>query len=256
VRTPSRADSGIRINSATYPSPFDPDGPGPLGVGDPTLISAFGRDDIDSETVFSYELGFRGQPTPGLTLDITAFYNDFEDLTTSEQSFAIEQVPAPPHVLIANSFDNQMKGESYGLEVEAKLQITPTWRLIGSYSWLKLDMSLDGASTDYSRIQDLENSSPEHQFQLHSRWDINDELEVDFGLYLTESIEARDASSRVHIPGYARLDVNIGWTPHENIRLNLVGQNLLDSKHPEFVTFDTLASEVPRSLYGQITVSF
>jgi hypothetical protein len=37
------------------------------------------------------------------------------------------------------------------------------------------------------------------------------------------------------------------------IELNLVGQNLLDDHHPEFIPASPSAREIERSIYGKVT---
>ena len=54
-----------------------------------------------------------------------------------------------------------------------------------------------------------------------------------------------------HIQAYTTLDVRYAWRPIEGLELSLVGQNLLDARHPEFVP-DLLPSEtlqVERGVY-------
>jgi iron complex outermembrane receptor protein len=57
---------------------------------------------------------------------------------------------------------------------------------------------------------------------------------------------------------YVTPDARLSWRPQDNLELSLVGQNLLDDHHPEFVPeiIDTSPSEVERSVYGEITWRF
>lgn len=54
------------------------------------------------------------------------------------------------------------------------------------------------------------------------------------------------------------MDVRLGWSPADNLEISIVGRNLLDSAHQEFVPafVDTLPSQVERSVYGKITWRF
>jgi iron complex outermembrane receptor protein len=187
---------------------------------------------------------------------VAAFYNDYDNLNSSETSFTLEPTPAPAHVLIAQTFDNQLQGESYGLELAATWQVTPDWRLRAGYTWQKFNMELDSTSSDTTTVADREDANPEQQLQLHSHWDIRDNLELDAALYLVDSVEPRASTGRIHVPGYGRLDMRLAWRPEKNLELSLVGQNLLDDKHPEYLTADLLSTEVPRTVYGQIKYRF
>jgi iron complex outermembrane receptor protein len=57
-------------------------------------------------------------------------------------------------------------------------------------------------------------------------------------------------------PGYIEMDLCLAWRPRKNLELAVVGQNLLDSHHYEFIpmenTFAPL-TETPRSVYGAVT---
>jgi iron complex outermembrane receptor protein len=57
---------------------------------------------------------------------------------------------------------------------------------------------------------------------------------------------------------YITLDVRLGWKVRENVELSVVGQNLLDDRHPEYEPefVDTIATEVERSVYGKVTWQF
>ncbi len=56
-------------------------------------------------------------------------------------------------------------------------------------------------------------------------------------------------------PSYIEMDLRLAWRPREHLELALVGQNLLDSHHYEFVpSLDMFSplNEVPRSVYGSV----
>ena len=60
------------------------------------------------------------------------------------------------------------------------------------------------------------------------------------------------------IDGYVTMDARIAWKPLKTLELALVGQNLFQRRHPEYIpeTINTTASEVPRSVYGKVTWRF
>jgi len=63
---------------------------------------------------------------------------------------------------------------------------------------------------------------------------------------------------RPKIPSYITLDVRLAWLPRKNLEIAIVGQNLLDDRHPEFApTFiGTQQTEVERSIYGTVVWRF
>ena len=63
------------------------------------------------------------------------------------------------------------------------------------------------------------------------------------------------------VDSYLELDLRLGWKPRPNLEISLVGQNLFDDHHPEFVTetrnqAGVLATEVSRGVYGKIVWRF
>ena len=57
----------------------------------------------------------------------------------------------------------------------------------------------------------------------------------------------------VRVDSYITLDVRLAWKPLKNLELTLVGQNLAERWHREFVSLDSLSTQVQRGVYGKIT---
>jgi len=47
--------------------------------------------------------------------------------------------------------------------------------------------------------------------------------------------------------GYTTADVHLGWWPSKYVELSIVGRNLFDPQHAEFVTTNSLNEQVHRS---------
>ncbi|MEI2782511.1 MAG: TonB-dependent receptor [Candidatus Competibacter sp.] len=77
VRTPSRAEDGMTLDLVTYRAP-------PLNF--PVLLVLRGDAAFDSETLTAYELGYRVLPSERLSLDFTAFYNDYDRSARRQRS--------------------------------------------------------------------------------------------------------------------------------------------------------------------------
>ena len=52
------------------------------------------------------------------------------------------------------------------------------------------------------------------------------------------------------------MDLRLGWFPTENLEMAVVGRNLLDDQHPEFVPQTGPQREVENSVYGKVTLRF
>jgi iron complex outermembrane recepter protein len=232
VRTPSRAESDIVLN----PAP-----PVPLPPG---LITIFGNPNMESEKLLAYELGYRIQPIDQLKFDLTAFYNDYDDLRTLEP---IRAGPVSPSIV-----SNKLFGESYGAEISATAQVTSRWRLQGSYSYLDVRLHRESGSHDTSTETTIEGSSPHNQFFIRSL------INLGWNVQFDSTLRYVDVLAAPKVPSYITLDVRLAWSPRKDLEFAIVGQNLLDERHPEFApTFiGTQQTEVERSVYGTVVWRF
>ncbi|MCM8855953.1 MAG: TonB-dependent receptor [Candidatus Thiodiazotropha sp.] len=211
VRTPSRIETDVNIRV------------GPISVS--------GNEAFDTEKLLAYELGYRTQATSNLSLDIAAFYNEYDDLST----FELIGPPSPGNIQIG--LDNLMSGESYGLELVANWEVSARWRIKASHAWLKVNLETDSSSSDTASTESAD-ITPEHQTQLRSQLDLPYDLEFDTSIYYVDEIP------NSVIDGYTRLDMRLGWKPVNNLELSLALQNLLDDEHPEFIEFSGFSGPV------------
>jgi iron complex outermembrane receptor protein len=143
---------------------------------------------------------------------------------------------------------NAMKGTGTGAEIAATWNVTHDWRLSGSYSLMELNL-YGGAAADKSFY---EGNTPTDEFQLHSYYNLTRNVELNASGYYVDPLATGS------IPAYFRLDLGITWKPTDNISISLVGQNLLQAHHLEFssVQQGTQATQIPRTIYGQVEMKF
>ena len=245
VRTPSRADHDIKI---TQPLEL----PGVLGL-------AQGNPAVGAEQLNAYELGYRFRTREKFTADLSLFYNDYLRLRSSEIDPASLQtigallagVPLTPPILISTQEALKLHGETYGGEVSLGAQLTRTWRLRATYSYLRMDLRLQPDSTDLTGVN-AERRSPRHQAYLWSQHDLGAKWHLDWRLRFVDALPA------AAVPDYTELDVRIAWRPADRWELSVVGQNLLQPRHPEFVpsSIATPIAEVPRGYYLQVRYGY
>lgn len=240
VRTPSRIEDDGRFNSQVIP-PGIPDNPTPM----PALVALVGDRDFGSEELIAYELGYRVQATDRLYVDIAAFYNVYDNLRTFEPGTPFLEIsPAPMHLVQPLVADNEMDGETYGVEVMADFRASDWCRLQAAYTYLQMHLRPDSEGS--------EGLSPHHQLSLRSSMDLPKELELDMWVRYVDDLPGQNVGS------YVTLNLHLGWKPHKNLELSIVGQNLLDNRHPEFMPEGevTLPSEVEPSVYGKVIWRF
>jgi iron complex outermembrane recepter protein len=219
VRVPSRIDRDFFLFAA--PSL-------PLLVGD----------DMQSEKLIAYELGWRAQPDPRLSLSVSTFYNDYDDLRTIE--------PGPAPTGLPFTLGNGSQGHAYGAELGAAYQVTERWRLRGGYTFVKKELSLNPGSADINGGSS-EGNDPEHQFVIQSSADLPGRVALDAVVRFVDALPDPPA------PSYAGLDLRLAFQATERLELAVVGQNLLSGQHAEFNADSPTSDEVQRGIYARIT---
>jgi iron complex outermembrane receptor protein len=244
VRTPSRAENDVRLNSLVIPGAFPPFS---------GLVSQFGNDGLDAEELYAYELGYRFVPSENLSVDLAMYYNNYDKLLTIEPGTpAFETSPQPPHLLIPFIGENEMDGEIFGLELAVDWRPVDWWHLKASYSYQQIQMHLNKSSLDIIS-ESAEGTTPHNQFFLRSSFDLPKKLELDLSPRYTDNL------SFIKIDSYVELDARLAWKPFKNLEMSLIGQNLLDSHHPEFkqsVLVETGSTEIERSVFAKIEWKF
>ena len=247
VRTPALTEEGLRLNSAVIP-PATPANPTPF----PAVVTVFGSRQFQSEDLLAYELGYRVQATNSFSADIATFYNTYSNLRTAEPGAPfLEGSPAPTDVVIPFVAANKMSGGTYGVELFADWRVVPKWRLVGSYSYLQMDISKNANSLDPT--PDLPNgSSPRHQWYVRSSIDLPKHFDDDTTLRFVDHLPS------LNMPSYYSLDAHLGWRPVPSVEFSIGGQNLLNNQHLEFIPdfINTSPTEVKRSIFGSITLKF
>src|SRR5213082_105343 len=251
VRTPALTEEGLRLNSQVIP-PGTVQNPTPF----PSVVAVFGshrfNSEFNSEDLLAYELGYRVQVTSSLSADIATFYNNYSNLRTAEPGAPFpEGSPAPTDFVIPFVAGNKMSGGTYGVELFADWKVVPKWRLMGSYSYLQMDIHKNLDSQDPTP-DNPNGSSPRHQWYLRSSVDLPKHFEQDTTLRFVDRLPS------LNLPNYYSLDAHLGWRPVTSLELSIGGQNLLNNWHLEFMPdfVNTSPTVVKRSIFGSITVKF
>lgn len=243
VQTPSEGKTDLRANIVVIPvSPPPP----PFTLAP---ISASGNKDIDSQTVTAYEMGYRAEVSGRMSLDISLFYNVYDDIIN------VERVPGGINVML----DNILNGETYGGELLIRWKIRNDWLLTTGYTGLQMQLHPNSSTLNQSADNDFEKQSPHHQFHLRSTHQLPHNLKFDMMAYFVDTIEITQfMQPTVHISSYFRFDLRLGWRPTTKLEFSISLQNIFDDRHLEFLDVGNRfeASEIERSVYGKITWNF
>jgi iron complex outermembrane receptor protein len=250
VRTPSRVDNDSRVTTAVNPA-----GTPPFFTPVTAVATFDGNSQFESEVLMAYELGYRVQPHHQLSLDLALFYNDYDRLRSFEPG-ASDLSAFPAYIRIPLFFGNGLRGETYGGELTANFQITDWWHWRASYSYLQIQLHTNPGSGDTTQ-ELIEGASPHHQVSVRSLMDLPWNLQFDTTIRYVDALPTPGLVP-TRIGSYVGLDLRLGWKPFKNLDISIVGQNLLDNRHPEFPpgAILTPTAEIERAVYAKATFKF
>jgi len=243
VRSPSAFDAGFRGNVTSYP--------GPGGI--PDVLAFVGNPDVDDESLIAYEFGYRNTISKNLSIDFASYFNDYNHLETVENTTPFfESTPPPPHEVIPFTYKNLMYGATEGIEVFAAWKVNSRWTLNPGYAFEEIHLHVRASSQDPSAPASTQGASPDHSAQVRSRVSLARNLTWDSSAYFVNRLTAGA------VPSYTRIDTQLSWQFAEGATISLVGENLAQDHHLEFVdALGTVRSAlIKRSAYAKFSWSF
>jgi outer membrane receptor protein involved in Fe transport len=100
-------------------------------------------------------------------------------------------------------------------------------------------------------VEGKDRFSPQEQWQAHAFYQANAKLNLGGSLYHVAGLPGGN------VPTYNRFDANVIWQAARTVEARLALRNLFDPGHLEYSATDgPTASQVPRSVYGSLTVRF
>lgn len=240
VRTPTRISDGIDVYSAAV---YNPEVPFPI------IPHAVGNKGLSAEEIFSYELGYRYEPSKIASIDIALFYTTSRDLIGSRDSDSYFE----PHygaLVVPTTFVNAGSATSSGIEVASHLHPWEPWDLALGFTFL--DYNSDFPLSTERFIDTQNNAVSRYRFFARSSWKATENLTFDTIL--------RQASNMgyYNVDSYLQLDQQLSLTVCKDVTFSVIGRNLLDQGQveigPEFFSVGRL--EVPRSVFGKLEVRF
>jgi iron complex outermembrane receptor protein len=226
VRTPSRIDVDYYLPTFEVP---------------PQSPSVAGGPNFVSEKVVAYELGYRVQPSPSVSLSLATFYNQYRDL------YSVEPIPGTSTLHIQNGTE----GESYGVEFSFISSPMDWWKLRGGYTYFHKDVrSKPGHSFDTSYA----GTDPANQFLVQSMMDLPGRLKLDLIGRYVDDLPPSPIAGLIALPSYFDVTARVAWVYHD-IEIAVVGQNILNQYHSEYGTNAIPQGHnlIPRNIFAQIT---
>jgi iron complex outermembrane receptor protein len=243
LRTPSSLDASQQIDATGFLEPN----------GTPVLVRTVGNPNFQHETLIVYEAGYRSQLSTRFSLDIAAYYNSYNHLQTEEPGAPFpETAPLPAHLVLPVVAENLMYGETHGVEVSAKWKIATRWTITPAFAFEHIYLHLAPTSLDTTSVAAGEGDSPHYWARLDSHVNLP-------GIYSWDATaNFVDRLTALNVPAYTSLDTRLTWQHQEHLSISLVGQNLENDRHLEFLNSGGtgLETEVKRNGFVKFTWRF
>ncbi|WOI52509.1 TonB-dependent receptor plug domain-containing protein [Parvularcula sp. LCG005] len=224
VRTPSRVDTDLGIYLYRI-EPFDPEYMSPL----PIVVFVGTGDDISTEDLTTFEVGYRQMMSDKLSLDLTAFYNKYDNLAMTVQAEPfIEIYDGSPIYIVPTLNANAAEAEGRGAEIAINLLMSDRWRLRTQYSYLDLDVDAPIRLADVNAVPG-DGQTAKHKFALESFATVTENVTFDTRIAYRSSTDGKD----LPVDGFWDVSARLGWQPTDGLEISLLGQQLNDDERLE-----------------------
>ena len=240
VRTASDAEENFTLSGYAGPTPF----------GVQAFAAFVPNTKFAPEQLNGYELGYRRLFGKNILVDFAGFVNHYHDLFDEEaitDTFGPSDSPPPEHLLLLAQFRNGLLGHTTGFELAPEWRPKKFWRLRGSYSYLDLVLQKSPGSGDLGTIPSIEGGSPKHEVMAQSGFDLGKTLQLDLSYRYISALPG------LGIAAYSTADGRLAWRLRPDLEISLVGQNLLQAHHVEYVADLGPKVGIERTAYLQIT---
>jgi iron complex outermembrane recepter protein len=242
IRSASRLERNVRVSDA-IPSapPFSALNPTPIPLG----IEIWGDPEFAPEKLTAFEIGVRHQFSDSLAIDLATYYNDYAGMRgmrrlaprCSPSMTPIESNPAcmftATKIIVPVQYTSLLSGNIVGAELTATWNPVRYWRLVASYAYL--NQQFQENPIDFGVLQ-LDFSAYSAGLNATNQWSLRSSLSLgthwDWDLFLRHV----DALPAGEVAAYTELNTRIAWRPRIDFEIALVGENLLQNEHREFVS--------------------
>ncbi len=217
-------------------------------------VAASGNDSLRNERLVSYEVGYKGQLTDNLVVNVEAFYNKHKDLIGENygkwgERYATGWMREYDYRKFFNLYDVV----TYGFETSFEYRPFKWWLMRGYHVYThqtdEKDINRTGAYTGNLKVY----SVPKHKMGMTNRVYIDDKTTLNTHIFWTSNYFNRyDAD----VDSYMRVDFRIArqfWKDTAEIAFGIT--NLTDTFHHEGDSSDQ-TNQVPRQVYFQFFYSF
>ena len=209
----------------------------------PTLAERFVRDaglfvgnpnpDIDKETMTAYEVGMFKQFSEKVSLDISAYINDYDNLIESRN---LNPIGFP----IIFEYQNVAKARIWGIETSLNVRPNPDWNLNFAYAYMNAkDKTGEGSSLAGALNPDPDWLAyrPEHTASVSAMWKATDRLSLNTtGRYVSEykAVSTYPNPEGDNYPGgFIVFNAGAKFQATDNVGVSFLCKNITNEQYEE-----------------------
>ncbi len=218
VRTPNRIERELEAAPFLVPAP-----------------------NFKAEKLTAVEAGWRGRPARRVSLSVSAFYNQYNDLRSDSYN---------PVTVFPLQLDNGVRGKAWGMEAWAQFEVSEAWRLSAGANWLHKKFSVKPGALDIINAG-VQGQDPGYQAQIRSQWQVSKSVEFDLAFRAVGKVDLAP------VKAYQEVDAHVEWRVTDTLSLALDGHNLLHARHIEAWDPSTAPVRyIPRSVFATLRYGF
>lgn len=210
-----------------------------------------GNPDLKNETSNSFEFGTKGEVTPGITLDASAFYTKYHNFIDWRT------VTATNYTLLEYKTENIADAKIFGTQVSTKFDLGHFLPQAQGFSVsLAAGLTKGESRDDEGNSGGINSVAPGKALAMLAY----DDPSGKYGLNLTattvrgkkasddDASDTNASSNYFRVPGYTKYDFGAYWNVNKRVTLNLAVNNLTDKKYWDYSSVRMLTTE---SLYDR-----
>lgn len=230
-RMPARAEFDVTLLTGYRP---------PTATTPPVAFRAEpGAQPLHQEKMQGVELGYRGQLTQQLGLDVSIYRYRYSDIVSGSEGTIFPRVLYGIPIAFQN-IDRCNCGNGWlnGAELSVDWLLAPTWRMQLSYAFIHVDMDDLANPVTQAQGQKEESSTARHTGSLRSQWNASARQQFDAWIRGSSGIDRTLSpyTTAIRVPGYVTLDLRYAVKLNKETEIALTGRNLVGPRRIEYVT--------------------
>jgi iron complex outermembrane receptor protein len=224
--------------------------------GLPVFVTVSGSLIYQPSILMAYEVGFRAQVSPRLSVDIAGFYDCYQQLQSESLGTPSLVFGTQPYILQPVTFTNNLNAVVPGGEISAMYNPFSRWKLAASFSHLDVHEHTLGIASDEA-FNPSQAATPRNNWKIQSFLNLSQAVQLDTLVFTSSAVLSPLYPTDVLVPPHTRLDLRLGWRVSPRLEVSVSGQDLLNPRHLELVPEAyTVARDAVRGYYLRTTWRF